>query len=86
MEFQSINHGIEPAFLDKVREVTKKFFDLPLEEKQKYSKQDGSEDGDGNDTHPTLNWSDRLFFALIPEDRRQLKFWPENPESFTYFQ
>ncbi|KDO51020.1 hypothetical protein CISIN_1g041077mg, partial [Citrus sinensis] len=81
--FQAINHGIEPAFLDKVREVTKKFFALPLEEKQKYAKQNGSDGGYGNDIHPTLNWSDRLFLALIPEDRRQLKFWPENPESFS---
>ena len=49
MEFQAINHGIEPAFLNKVREVTKKFFALPLEEKHKYAKQNGSNDGYGND-------------------------------------
>ncbi|XP_058206923.1 protein SRG1-like isoform X2 [Rhododendron vialii] len=36
--FQVIGHGISMQFLDKVREVTKKFFELPFEEKQRYGK------------------------------------------------
>lgn len=85
--FQAINyHGIEPEFLDKMSEVGKQFFDFPLEKKQKYSREDGSTEGYGSDIiifeEQTLDWTDRLFLTTSPKDQRQLKFWPENPESF----
>ncbi|KAJ0030025.1 hypothetical protein Pint_13758 [Pistacia integerrima] len=34
---QVIGHGISSSFLDKVRELGKQFFELPMEEKQKYA-------------------------------------------------
>ena len=34
--FQLINHGVYPELLMARREVSREFFDLPLEEKQKH--------------------------------------------------
>jgi len=74
------------TFLDKVQEVQKKFFALPLEEKQKYSRAIDDLDGYGNDTvvpkHQTLNWTDRLYLTFYPEDQRKLKYWPNEPHEF----
>lgn len=74
------------SFLDKMREVGKKFFALPMEKKQKYSREADSIEGYGNDIiiseHQTLDWTDRLYLTLSPDDQRQLKFWPENPQAF----
>lgn len=84
--FQAINHGMASSFLDKVREVTKEFFALPMEEKQKYCRTLEDIEGYGNDTvvteHQTLDWTDRLYLLVKPEDQRKLKLWPENPETF----
>ncbi|KDP30220.1 hypothetical protein JCGZ_17002 [Jatropha curcas] len=32
--------------------------------------------------HQILDWTDRLYLTLNPEDQRQLRFWPENPQTF----
>ncbi|GAV82089.1 2OG-FeII_Oxy domain-containing protein/DIOX_N domain-containing protein [Cephalotus follicularis] len=84
--FQAINHGMTETFLDKVREASKQFFALPVEEKQKYNRQVGSIEGYGNDMvlseHQILDWTDRLYLTVSPEEERKLKFWPENPEDF----
>ncbi|KAJ0090688.1 hypothetical protein Patl1_13930 [Pistacia atlantica] len=84
--FQAMNHGIEKTFLDKVREVTKQFFALPQEKKLKYTREDGGIEGYGNDMivleNQTLDWTDRLYLTVSPKDQRQLKYWPENPETF----
>ncbi|KAF5482253.1 hypothetical protein F2P56_002838 [Juglans regia] len=84
--FQAINHGITSSFLDKVREVTKQFFALPVGEKQKYSREVDEIEGYGNDmilsAQQILDWSDRLYLTVNPEDQRRLKFWPEIPQDF----
>lgn len=84
--FQVINHGMETRFLDQVREATKHFFALAPETKNKYARQVGSIEGYGNDMiiteSQTLDWTDRLYLTISPEERRQLQFWPENPENF----
>ncbi|KAL6974076.1 hypothetical protein U1Q18_028258 [Sarracenia purpurea var. burkii] len=84
--FQAINHGMESSFLDQVREVAKQFFSLPMEEKQKYSRTVEDLEGYGNDSvlseHQTLDWTDRLYLTISPEDQRKFRFWPQNPENF----
>ncbi|OMO61684.1 Oxoglutarate/iron-dependent dioxygenase [Corchorus olitorius] len=83
---QAINHGLTSSFLDKVQEVGQQFFALPSEEKKKYSREVGSIEGYGNDMilseHQILDWTDRLYLILSPEEKRNLKFWPENPQHF----
>ena len=74
------------SFLDKVHEVAKQFFALPIEEKQIYSRTVEDIEGYGNDSvlseHQTLDWTDRLYLTVSPEDQRRLGFWPENPQNF----
>ncbi|KDP30168.1 hypothetical protein JCGZ_18205 [Jatropha curcas] len=84
--FQVTNHGMTSSFLEEMRQVAKQFFSLPTEEKQKYSRKTGSMEGYGNDMvlleHQMLDWTDRLYLTLNPENQRQLRFWPENPQTF----
>ncbi|KAI8570612.1 hypothetical protein RHMOL_Rhmol01G0049100 [Rhododendron molle] len=84
--FQAINHGMAASFLDQVHELGKQFFALPIDEKQKYSRAVGDLEGYGTDSvlseHQTLDWTDRLYITIYPEDKIKLRFWPENPEKF----
>ncbi|XP_057514717.1 protein SRG1-like isoform X2 [Actinidia eriantha] len=84
--FQAVNHGISSSFIDEILQVTREFFEQPMEEKKKYSKTVVEVDGYGADPVPeegqSLDWSDRLFLDVYPEDLRKPKFWPENPSSF----
>lgn len=83
---QIVNHGIASSFLDEVREMSKEFFKLPIEEKEKYSwKDNAGVEGYGNDMEHQetgINWNDRLHLQVHPEQQRQLQYWPENPQNF----
>ncbi|CAN7067661.1 unnamed protein product [Brassica rapa subsp. trilocularis] len=83
---QVMNHGMTEAFLEKIYELTKQFFALPTEEKQKYAREIGSIQGYGNDMilsdDQVLDWIDRLYLTTYPEDQRKLHFWPEIPAGF----
>ncbi|CAA7049104.1 unnamed protein product [Microthlaspi erraticum] len=76
--FHVMNHGITEAFLNKIYELTKQFFALPAEEKQKYAREINGYQGYGNDMILTddqvLDWTDRLYLMTYPEDQRQLQF------------
>ncbi|CAA3025153.1 Hypothetical predicted protein [Olea europaea subsp. europaea] len=84
--FQAINHGIENSFLEEACEVAKQYFQLPMMEKEKYARQKGEFYGYGNDMilfqNQTLDWNDRLYVSLIPEDEKKRQNWPQNPQSF----
>lgn len=71
------------AFLDEVRQVTKHFFVLRLEEKQKYSRAIHGVDGYRNDAivseHQTLDWTDRPYLTLYPIDEPNSSFGPMSP-------
>ena len=77
---------MSPEFLNQVREITKQFFELPMEEKQKYLREENDIEGYGNDMvlseQQKLDWTDRLYLIIHPEDQRKLKVWPENPKAF----
>ncbi|CAJ2642671.1 codeine O-demethylase-like isoform X2 [Trifolium pratense] len=84
--FQATNHGMTSLFLDKVREISKQFFDLPRREKLKYVREPNDIEGYGNDViyseNQKLDWNDRLFLKVHPEDQRNFKFWPQKPNDF----
>ncbi|XP_050204164.1 2-oxoglutarate-dependent dioxygenase 11-like [Mercurialis annua] len=84
--FMAINHGMTSSFLDKVRLVSKQFFALPMEEKQKYAKNDNSREGYGDEVvyaeNQVLDWNDRLILGLCTADQQQVGFWPKNPANF----
>lgn len=76
------------SYLDKMREVVKQFFALPVEEKQKYAKAVNEHEGYGNDTivseKQVLDWSYRLILHVFRKEKRRLSLWPENPSEFRY--
>lgn len=57
-----------------------------MEEKSKYAKTVTDFQGYGADPVPedgqSLDWSDRFFLELLPEDRRDYRLWPTKPTSF----
>ncbi|KAG5564279.1 hypothetical protein RHGRI_000472 [Rhododendron griersonianum] len=83
---EAIGHGIPDSYLDKVREVAKQFFLLPMEEKKKYSRGEKDGEGYGGDLvvseKQVLDWSDRLTLKVLPEDERRPNLWPEFPAEF----
>ncbi|KAL3624141.1 hypothetical protein CASFOL_032957 [Castilleja foliolosa] len=85
--FQLVNHGIENSFLDEVRQLAKKFFHLSKTEKQKYATSANDYEGYGNDLvlfdNQPLDWTDRLYLLVSPENRQKLQYWPQNPETFS---
>ncbi|KAM0918494.1 hypothetical protein ACQ4PT_009013 [Festuca glaucescens] len=89
--FLAVGHGIESALLDEMMAVTREFFKLPLEEKQKYTNLAGSKkeyqlEGYGGDMvlseTQVLDWCDRFYLVVEPESRRLLDLWPTQPPSF----
>ncbi|XP_058757926.1 protein SRG1-like [Vicia villosa] len=84
--FQAIGHGMSTSYLDKVREVAKQFFALPVEEKQKYARAVNESEGYGNDRvvseKQVLDWSYRLTLRVFPKEKRRLSLWPKNPSDF----
>lgn len=84
--FQVINHGIKFSLLNELRENGRQFFKLPMEEKQKYARGTNEIEGYGNDMvlygNQTLDWTDRIYLLVSPEDDRKLQYWPENPKTF----
>ncbi|KAL9246299.1 hypothetical protein vseg_019853 [Gypsophila vaccaria] len=81
--FQLINHGMSIELLNEVRNTIMKFFTLPTEEKEKYSKTPDNPQGYGTDYDPTKGPppSYRLFLSMYPEDQRQPDRWPETPSN-----
>lgn len=82
---QLINHGTVSSKIDQLRQVSKEFFALPLEQKQKYSRTVDWFEGYGNDTvseGQPFNWNDRLHLKIYPVDQRNVKLWPEIPSKF----
>lgn len=84
--FQVINHGIEFAIFDQLGEDARKFFHLPMEEKQKYARPADDIEGYGTDIilseSQILDWTDRLYLVTIPKDEQRMQLWPQSPTSF----
>ncbi|XP_019190536.1 PREDICTED: S-norcoclaurine synthase 1-like [Ipomoea nil] len=86
--FQAINHGISDDFLEKDGEIGKSFFALPMEEKQKYGRTADDIEGYGNDSilseHQILDWTDRLYLTVSPQEQIKYNVWPADPENFRF--
>ncbi|KAI3956797.1 hypothetical protein MKX01_027982 [Papaver californicum] len=83
--FQAIGHGIPKSLLDDIYDVSKKFFDLPIEEKERYERSEEDEivdlQGYGSDTivsnDQVLDWSDRLYLLIQPQEQQKIRLWPD---------
>ncbi|KAL8136964.1 hypothetical protein V2J09_002965 [Rumex salicifolius] len=84
--FQLENHGMSSSELEEMRGVVRQFFELPLEEKQRYARPIDDMEGYGADTYVSedrvLDWTDRMYLTTQPVHKRKLQFWPQNPSIF----
>ncbi|KAG2603906.1 hypothetical protein PVAP13_4NG028000 [Panicum virgatum] len=88
--FLAVGHGMEPGFLAEMMQVTRGFFNLPIEDKQKYSNLVNGEEfmfeGYGNEVvlseDQILDWCDRLYLIVEPESRVVGSLWPARPHAF----
>lgn len=84
--FQIVNHGIANSLIDAVKRAGKEFFQLPLEEKQKYAINPGDLQGYGKtfvvSEQQKLDWGDALGLIMFPSNHRDLTVWPVQPADF----
>ncbi|CAB4284549.1 unnamed protein product [Prunus armeniaca] len=84
--FQVVNHGVAAEVLQEMKDATAKFFQLPLEEKNKIRMASGGFEGygqvDGVTRGETMDWSDQLVLTLYPAQYRMLNSWPTEPEGY----
>jgi isopenicillin N synthase-like dioxygenase len=82
-----INHGIDLDLLENVEKLSKEFFMLPLEEKQRYPMAPGTVQGYGQafvfSEDQKLDWCNMFALGLVPEYVRNPKLWPQNPPKFS---
>ncbi|XP_031478352.1 jasmonate-induced oxygenase 2 [Nymphaea colorata] len=83
--FQAINHGVPDDLLDRMREVWRGFFHLPLEEKQVYANNPKTYEGYGSrlgvEKGAILDWGDYFFLLLLPSHVKDSNKWPALPEN-----
>ncbi|XP_066376366.1 jasmonate-induced oxygenase 4-like [Miscanthus floridulus] len=87
--FKVTGHGMPVTLLDGVRDAGVEFFHLPLEEKLRHANRDDAgefqPEGYGIDRVDTdeqvLDWCDRLYLTVQPEEERRTQFWPARPPS-----
>ncbi|KAL6277960.1 hypothetical protein ACE6H2_021561 [Prunus campanulata] len=68
------------------QDAAAKFFELPLEEKDKISRPPDDAQGYGHSDalseEEILEWSNALVLMVYPSKYRKLKFWPTTPKGF----
>ncbi|KAL5822200.1 hypothetical protein ACOSQ3_024082 [Xanthoceras sorbifolium] len=86
--FQVVNHGIPNDVISRLQAVGKEFFELPLHEKEAYSKPPGSLSHEGygsklqKEVDGKKSWVDHLFHKIWPPSSINYKFWPKIPPSY----
>ncbi|KAL5985634.1 hypothetical protein ACLOJK_027620 [Asimina triloba] len=82
VELLAVGHGIPTSLIDDVGKVSREYFDLPKEEKEKFSKavyKDGDENDEIASEDEIKDWCHHLYLVVLPEDERDMSLWPENP-------
>ncbi|GMY30166.1 leucoanthocyanidin dioxygenase [Fagus crenata] len=83
-----VNHGISQDLLERVKKAGQVFFDLPIEEKEKYANDQASGKIQGygsklaNNASGQLEWEDYFFHLVYPEDKRDMSIWPKTPSDY----
>ncbi|XP_077215464.1 2-oxoglutarate-dependent dioxygenase 11-like [Tasmannia lanceolata] len=84
--FQLINHGIPDEIIKNMKKQSRDFFDLPSQQKRRYTQKLGSLQGYGQafvvSEEQKLDWNDMIFLHALPIKDRDLNFWPEEPQGF----
>ncbi|KAH1241868.1 S-norcoclaurine synthase 1 [Glycine max] len=81
-----VNHGVQKELMQKMKDATSEFYNLPIEEKNKYAMASNEIQGYGKgylvSEKQTLDKSDSLMLHIYPTRYRKLQFWPKTPEGF----
>lgn len=83
-----INHGISLELMERVKKAGEEFFNLAVEEKEKYANDQASGKIQGygsklaNNASGQLEWEDYFFHLVYPEDKRDLSLWPKTPTDY----
>lgn len=83
--FQVVNHRIPEDLIKRLQSAGKEFYELPLQEKERYAKEPGTPGIDGygsrlqKDLDGKKSWVDHLFHKIWPPTAINYRYWPENP-------
>ncbi|KDP21184.1 hypothetical protein JCGZ_21655 [Jatropha curcas] len=84
--FQLVNHGVSTELLEKVKVETEKFFNLPMEKKEKLWQKAGEIEGFGqhfvNSEEQKLEWADLFYVVTLPPRSRKPHLFDNFPPSF----
>lgn len=84
--FQLINHGVEATATEKMKSEMEEFFNLPLEEKEKFRQLAEDVEGYGQafvvSEEQKLDWADILFAITLPTSLRKPHLIPRLPAPF----
>ncbi|KAJ9564870.1 hypothetical protein OSB04_000836 [Centaurea solstitialis] len=84
--FQMVNHGVSCSLLDKVKEETQEFFNLPMEKKKNFWQDAGDLQGFGQvfvvSEEQKLDWGDMFYLITLPHHRRKPNLFPNLPLPF----
>lgn len=84
---QIVNHGADGIVMN-MKTAMNNFFDLPLSEKKKYAmpKNDIHGYGQANvvSEDQKLDWNDALVLYTLPDNLRNMKYWPLSVSGFKY--
>ncbi|KAI4354531.1 hypothetical protein L6164_003384 [Bauhinia variegata] len=84
--FQLVNHGVPKEVLQRMKNSAAEFFELPVEEKNKFAMPPNDIQGYGHayvvSEEQILDWSDALIYVVYPTHYRKLHLWPNTPEGF----
>ncbi|KAI3807961.1 hypothetical protein L1987_23900 [Smallanthus sonchifolius] len=84
--FQVINHGVPDDLVEKMQQVAREFYELPVEEKMKLYSEDPAKTmrfatSFNVDKEQVHNWTDYLRLHCHPLEQYTLE-WPSNPSNF----
>ncbi|XP_024189850.1 2-oxoglutarate-dependent dioxygenase 11 isoform X1 [Rosa chinensis] len=78
--FHMVNHGVATELMKGMKDYAQKFFELPLEEKNKIAIPPNDIQGYGHShSDQILDWSDKLVLIVHPHHYRKLEVWPATP-------
>jgi len=89
--YQVINHGISLALVESAQKLAREFFNLPLEEKQKYAENpndlipQGYGRGFRMPESTILDWHDIFLHYFLPLSLKNISTWPHKPAAYRYF-
>ncbi|WJX27915.1 hypothetical protein P8452_16691 [Trifolium repens] len=85
--FQVINHEIDLNLIENIEDMSKEFFMLPLEEKQKYPMAPGTVQGYGQafvfSEDQKLDWCNMFALGIEPHYIRNPNLWPKKPATLS---